>query len=182
VTFNRRDSDGFAQGREVASDIDDLIRYVRTHADTLNINKDRLCLWSASGGVPFAVRAALHDAPAFVRCSVAYYGPMDLLSYRRIVNPEATDETLREFSPISHLEKSLGKVAPLLIVKAAADTPAINESIDEFVQKATVQNVPVELVTYPTGHHAFDINNDDDRSREIIKQTLEFMKKYLDKQ
>jgi hypothetical protein len=37
-------------------------------------------------------------------------------------------------------------------------------------------DVPIELLNHPTGEHAFDVRNDDARSREIIGRTLEFIR------
>jgi hypothetical protein len=36
-------------------------------------------------------------------------------------------------------------------------------------------NLTIEGVNHPTGHHGFDIEDNNERSREIIKQTIEFI-------
>jgi hypothetical protein len=54
-----------------------------------------------------------------------------------------------------------------------------NESIDEFVQIASERSIQITLMNHPTGEHAFDILNDDVRSREIIKATLAFLHEHL---
>jgi hypothetical protein len=48
-----------------------------------------------------------------------------------------------------------------------------------FVDTAIARNAPLTLMIHPTGVHGFDNQNDDDRSREIIKAALEFMKSHL---
>ena len=51
--------------------------------------------------------------------------------------------------------------------------------IDEFVQLAIANNVPITFMNHPEGMHAFDMLNDNERSREIIRATLEFIKVHL---
>jgi hypothetical protein len=48
-----------------------------------------------------------------------------------------------------------------------------------FVQEALARNLPLELMTHPTGQHALDILDDDERSRKIIERTLAFLKRRL---
>jgi acetyl esterase/lipase len=55
----------------------------------------------------------------------------------------------------------------------------LNQDLDDFVETARGANVPMEYVAYEEGIHGFDVYQDTAESREIIKQTLEFMKGYL---
>jgi hypothetical protein len=41
------------------------------------------------------------------------------------------------------------------------------------------RGIEVELLIHPTGVHAFDLRNDDEHSREIIQQTLQFIQNRL---
>ena len=69
-----------------------------------------------------------------------------------------------------------------MIVHAGKDfVPHTNESIDEFVSEAVVQNIPITLIIHSEGVHAFDINTDNELTRQIIKNTLEFWKFHLNK-
>jgi hypothetical protein len=34
-------------------------------------------------------------------------------------------------------------------------------------------------MVHPTGHHGFDTLDNDEKSKEIVKRTLEFLKTYL---
>lgn len=52
-------------------------------------------------------------------------------------------------------------------------------SYDEFVAVASERNIPFTLMNHPTGEHAFDLLNDDARSREIIRATLAFLSEHL---
>jgi acetyl esterase/lipase len=178
VTFNRRPPARLTALAEAASDVDTLLAWVQAEGATRGIDITRLCLWCCSAGVPYGMRAALSDAPG-IRCVVAYYGMLDLRQLRADVAPQITDETLRAYSALASLEETNGHLPPTLIVKAARDTPAINDSIDRFVATAQSLNAPIESHTHETGQHAFDILDDDDRSRALIHCTLDFIREHL---
>jgi len=91
---------------------------------------------------------------------------------------ELTEDEVQEFSATTYLEYAEG-LAPMLIAKAGIDYPALNASIDHFIEEASAKNVALDYMIHPGGQHAFDILDDVARSREIIKRTLEFMKTYL---
>jgi acetyl esterase/lipase len=55
----------------------------------------------------------------------------------------------------------------------------LNDALDRFAAKALAANLPVTIVNHPSGPHAFDIFDDSDASREIIRQMLAFMRFHL---
>ena len=71
------------------------------------------------------------------------------------------------------------KIAPLFLVKAGRDRAFLNEALDEFVRVAIERNVALTFMNHPAGEHGFDILNDDARTREIIRATLEFVHEHL---
>ena len=166
VTFNHRSSENFQKLSDVRSDIEDLVRYVRGHARDLNVDRDRLCLWFFSGSGPH-LRLAMGENTNFVRCLVAYY-PL-------LAAPPGTKDQI-EYSSVEQLTRNAPRVPPILIVKARGDGPVLNSLIDEFRKAASAARVPLVYLEHPTGGHAFDILNDDDTSRKIIRQTLEFIR------
>ena len=176
VTFNHRSPDEHLSLRDVAGDVDDLVKYVREQAEELQIDRDRLAIWAGSAGVPLGVWAALPGNPAFVKCLVAYYGPLDLQPLKAAW--ELTEDSVHEFSATSYLEYA-GSLAPMLIAKAGLDYPELNASIDHFIKEASERNLALDYMIHPRGQHAFDILDDDARSHEIIKRTLEFFKTHL---
>jgi acetyl esterase/lipase len=179
VNFNHRATERLTRVRDAASDVANLIGYVRYNADDLDIDENRLCIWAFSAGMPLGMWAALRDAPSYVRCIVAYYGIMDLQPARDVLPGDIPEETLRDFSALYYLEKYGSKIAPTFIAKAALDSPRLNATIDRFVEEAQRQGASVELMTHPQGHHGFDVLDDNDRSREIIQRTLEFVREGL---
>ncbi len=176
VTFTHRFF-GFDQLEQAADDIAAAIAYVRDHADELNIDANRLCLWAFSGGGPF-LADALREQPTFIRCLIAYYTVMDLrpLASEEELADSATSETLRRFSPVAAV-KTMSKLSmPVLVARAGQDHPALNTSLDAFVEAALAANAPLDVLNHPAGNHAFDTRNDDARTREIISHTLAFIR------
>jgi hypothetical protein len=68
----------------------------------------------------------------------------------------------------------------MLVARAGQDHPFLNDALDRFVREALVQNAPLDLLNHREGRHAFDILDDDARSREIISRTLEFLQAHLE--
>jgi len=177
VTLNHR-FHGPGALADAAGDVAAAVAHVRSHAEELGVDADRVALWAFSGGGPF-LAAPLREQWPFVRAIVAYYAVLDL----QVPPPGAagglTDETRREFSPILHLAAAGEKTPPLLVARAGRDNEWLNATIDRFVQEAVARNVALELMTHPAGRHGFDVLDDDDRSREIIARTLDFLKRRL---
>lgn len=177
IAFDHSSSEGRTQIQRVVAEIRSLMATVQREGEQLGIDTTRTCIWSGSAGVPFGFVAAL-DQPS-VRCQVAFYGPMDLRVDESRTAGEAAVDDLAEYSPITQLERRRGAIPPLFIAKAALDRPGINDSIDAFVRRAEELGAQVQLEIHAEGRHAFDILDDDDRSREVIQASLAFMRAHL---
>jgi hypothetical protein len=64
---------------------------------------------------------------------------------------------------------------PMFIARAGLDDASLNAGLDRFVQLALKNNVTIEVLNHATGHHGFDIEDDNTRSREILKRTIAFL-------
>jgi len=65
-----------------------------------------------------------------------------------------------------------------------AATPRPSRTMREMVMMPVVYRVPgmdnaITFANHPSGVHGFDNQNDDNRSREIIRSVLAFMKSHL---
>jgi dienelactone hydrolase len=89
---------------------------------------------------------------------------------------ELGEEVSREFSPTHHLKNSTLNPPPMLVVKAGLDKAIFNDSIDEFIHAGLSRNLTLDVMTHPAGHHAFDVMDDNERSRVIIQRTVDFFK------
>jgi acetyl esterase/lipase len=177
VTFNHRSTQGFRSLSDASDDVSDLIDYVLENDRDLGVDSDRLCIWTCSAGPPFALLRALEEAPKFIKCLVSLYGLMDLQHLRAALSEEISNETLKTYSPVTHLQD--GPSPAMLIAKAGVDQIELNDSIDRFVATATAGNYELDFMTHPHGHHGFDVLDDDARSRTIVKRALDFMAEHL---
>jgi dipeptidyl aminopeptidase/acylaminoacyl peptidase len=80
---------------------------------------------------------------------------------------------------VTALDAENPDVPPLFLARAGRDHPALLEGADTFVRKAQERGVNLRVVDHPSGQHGFDTRDDDERSREIIRETLEFFVRHL---
>ncbi|MBA2732567.1 MAG: alpha/beta hydrolase [Acidobacteria bacterium] len=175
VTFNHRFYSWNNLG-EPQSDVNDLVAYVRNNAESLGVDKDRIILWAFSGGT-LLLSQSLRDAPPHIRCMISYYGVLDLQDLRKRIPATIADETLNPLSPLHALTNSKNKLPPMLVARAGLDAD-LNGGVDRFVQAALAKNATIDFSNHPVGQHGFDILDDNQRTREIIKQTLEFIREH----
>ncbi|HEY1352870.1 MAG TPA: prolyl oligopeptidase family serine peptidase [Ktedonobacteraceae bacterium] len=188
VTFNHRSTQLLHRVHEAAADVDDLLHYVCAHSHELGIDPRRLGIWTCSAGSYLGLRTALRAAPGLIRCAVSYYGVVDL----QVFFPASQDattraggswaqpdaETFQEFAATTYLRQG-NPIPPLLIVRAGLDSPALNAGIDELLRVAVERNLDITFLNHATGHHAFEILDDNERSREIMRTTRTFLQTHL---
>jgi acetyl esterase/lipase len=178
VTFTHRLGYPKTMLAEGAADVADAIAYVRANADALGVDRERICLAAYSAGGPM-LSMAMRDGPPYVRCLVAFYAFMDV-QQSELHRQHETPETIRSHSPITHLGTDAARIPPLFIARAGRDEiPTLNDSTDRFVREALARNVTIDVANHPQGVHGFDNQTDDERSREIIRRVLDFMKTHL---
>ncbi len=177
VTFTHRLEYPNKSLENAAQDVRAAIDYTRINAGKYNVDKDRICLIAFSAGGPLLSLAMRGETP-FVRCLVGFYAFMDIQQsdYRKT----ETVETLKAFSPITYLQNDANKIPPMFIARAGHDeVPTMDDSIDRFVKEALARNIPLTFANHPQGVHGFDNQNDDERSREIIRNAIAFMQIHL---
>ncbi|HSB10098.1 MAG TPA: hypothetical protein VLM38_11485 [Blastocatellia bacterium] len=137
---------------EAEADTSSLVEYVRASAAKLNVDENKILIWACSANGRVGTKIVMEERP-YISAAVFYYAVCN------------APPLLRE--------------VPLFIARAGLDNPSLNQALDGFAQAAIAQGLSVSFVNYPDGHHAFDLLDDTDQSREIIKQTIEFMKFHL---
>ena len=167
---------------ESGSDVLDLIAYVRAHAGELHIAPDRLCLQFFSAGGP-ASSVVLRDPQPYLRCVVLYYPYLDLEHMRvksifRDAYPAAKVDSLLRYSPAEALTgENAQRLPPLFLARAGRDQiPGLNGSIERFMRRAIENNVTIDFAIHREGQHGFEFTNHDERSRQIIRESLAFVR------
>jgi acetyl esterase/lipase len=162
------------------SDLNDAINYVRTNADALNVDKDRIALVAFSAGGPL-LSVVMRDTPPYIRGLVSIYGFLDIQQSEMHRRGVGDAEILKKYSPISFLAQNETKLPPIFVARAGLDEiPGLNNAADRFVAEALSKNVNVEVMNHSKGIHGFDNQTNDERSREIIRRALDFLRSNLE--
>ena len=132
-------------------DLDALIAHLAANAASLGIDRERIALYAGSGNVYRALPLVQSPKQTTIKAAVMYYGSAQVTEFRRDL--------------------------PILMVRAGLDRPPVNRAITELVTLASTQNAPVTLLNYPGGHHAFEIVDDEDATRDVIDSTIDFVKR-----
>jgi acetyl esterase/lipase len=163
--------------REPATDVHAALQYMRDHAAALDIDENRIGLWSCSGNVPTALSVLMRkNASGYVRCAVLSYGYMldaegatgvaDAAGQFGFVNPCAGQSV-----------EDLPHDIPLFLARAGHDQmPRLNETLDRCIAKGLACNLPVTFVNHANGPHAFDLFHDTETSREVVRGMLAFLR------
>jgi hypothetical protein len=168
----------YRTGPDPAADTGAVLEHLRTRGGTLGIDAARLGLWACSSHVPNALGQVM-DRSQSIACAVLCYGFMldldgatGVADARRslpFANPSA-GKTVDDLPPD----------VPLFIARAGRDVnPGLNDSIDRFLSHAVRRNLPVTFVNHPAGPHAFDLDDDSDTTRAIVKGILTFLRLQL---
>ncbi len=132
-------------------DFDALVAHLASNAASLGVDRERIAVYAGSGNVFRALPLLQNPRQTTIKAAVMYYGSAQVTEFRRDL--------------------------PLLFVRAGLDRPPVNRAITELVTQASNQNAPVMLLSYPGGHHAFEIVDDEDATRDAIDSTIDFVKR-----
>jgi len=159
-------------------DLFELLAHLRAHAAELGIDDRRLGIWSCSGNVPMALALLMREPETF-RCAALLYGLMlDLDGHTAVADFWAR---FGRTSPAAgRTVNDLPGGVPLLVARAGRDqTPGLNPTLDRFVAAAVTRDLPLTLINHAGAPHAFDLDDDSDASRRVIRQILGFLELHL---
>ena len=132
-----------------AADFRLLVAYLEHHGAEHGI--DGIAVYAGSGNVYAAFPAVEDPALTSIKAAVMYYGT----------------------APVQQFRLDL----PILYVRAGLDRPPVNESIGKLAALAVSQNAPVTFLNYSGGHHGFEGTDFNDATRQVILDTVEFVKR-----
>jgi dienelactone hydrolase len=131
-----------------AADFRLLIKRLEEHGAELGIGP--IAVYAASGNVSAAFPVLEDPGMTAVKAAVIYYGTGRVDTFRLDL--------------------------PVLYVRAGLDRPPVNEAITALASRAVAQNAPLTLLNYAGGHHGFEALDDSDTTRDVIAETLAFVK------
>ena len=163
--------------RNPLADAHALLRHVRDNAAALGLDESRIGVWACSGHGPVALSVLISDR-RLTCAALVYPYLMDLDGSTAVAEAQKMwrFDNACEGRSIDELPADL----PIFIVRAGKDQmPRLNEALDRFVAGSLAKNLPLSLVNYARGEHGFDLTNDSEGSREIIRNTLAFLRQWL---
>jgi hypothetical protein len=149
-----------------ATDALAVLAHVRENAAALGIDANRIGVWAGSGNVPVALSVLMQGN---VRCGALCYGFMlDLDGATGVAQAAAQ---FHFANPVAGRSvEDLPQETALFLARAGQDQFAgLNPSLDAFAAVALRRNP-----------HAFDIMDDSNASRAVIRAIVEFMKSSLE--
>jgi acetyl esterase/lipase len=164
---------------EPAADVHAVLDHVRQNAASLDIHANRIAVWACSGNAPTALSVLMEGDRAWLKCAV--------LLYPYMLDGEGSThvaDAARQFGFVSPCAgKSVGDLPrdiPLFIARAGHDQmPGLNDALDRCTADALARNLPITVVNHSEAPHAFDLFDDSDASREIIRRVLAFLQFHL---
>ena len=138
---------------QARTDIRDVFQYLRASGAKLGIDSRRLGAWVCSANVFPGLPYLMEESDSGVLCAVVYYGWADPKKFRRDL--------------------------PVFVARAGRDSPRLNEGLERLVSRALAAGAPWALVNAPDSHHAFDVLDETDESRRIVRATLAFFAEFL---
>jgi hypothetical protein len=165
--------------QDPVADLDTAISYLQQNAAALGLDENRFGIWAGSGNVPTALARLMRRPNLSFRAAVLCYGFMlDFAGSNAVANAAKSVGFANPAAgkSVDELPNDLG----LMIVRAGRETlPGLNDSIDRFATAAIARNLPITVVNHATGPHAFDIVDDTELSREIVRAMLAFLRFHL---
>lgn len=128
--------------------LDSVLVTLTRRGAALGIDGDNVVLWAGSANTSTGTPVALEGHRPSIHGYILYYGS------GRVSAPRID--------------------VPVFIARAGLDAVALNQSLDSLTSQLTTAGVPVTLVNYPGGSHAFDIRDSTAMTARVIDQTLDF--------
>ena len=149
------------------------------HALLRQLDERPVGAWARSGNGALALSLLLRATPVRLRCVVLHYSyTLDLDGDSVVANAASMFHFVNGCA--GQTLDDMRTDVPLFMSRAGADQfPGLNHALDRFVAAARKRDVPLTLVEHPTGPHAFDLFEDSETSRNIIRQSVEFLVSHL---
>ncbi len=139
------------RSESVEQDFGKLVAYLTEKGAEMGVDSAAIAVYAGSGNVSQALPLVEHPSQTAVKAAVMYYGGAQIAEYRRDL--------------------------PVLFVRAGLDRPDLNRAIAAMATLAVTQNAPFTLVNHHSGYHGFETANDDDATRQVMEQTIDFVKR-----
>ena len=161
------------------SETDSLIYFLKKNAEDYNIDMNNLCVFGASANT-LAAQSLMQNDDYSIKCAVLNYGILLTPDQKYYAEIDSTANMLgfyfSDLRPISKIPENI----PMLVTRAGKDRfQIVKNTTDYFVAEAMRSNAQLTFINYSDGQHDFDVLDDTEISKLIIRQTVDFMKTHL---
>jgi len=180
VPYDKRYPRGAAGVNTGTIDMLALLTFLRYHAADYNIDPERIVIWGYSAGGGLLTPFLRGDKPG-VRAWVGYYSIADFSPYMADA-PADQRERAKAASAAAIVEATdVTKLPPMFMVRAGLDDVRLNEGIDQLAAAAIKKNAALTFINYADGQHGFDVFDDKERSRDIMRETFTWIREQVGK-
>ena len=178
VTFNYRYT-GLPDLEASLSDIRSALDYLHRNCEQFNLDPERTFLWffSGSGLLLQPLLTGVHDQ---VRGVLLYYPILNLPTNEKEAH-DLSPDYVRRFSSETTFDPEFFRHVPIFIAAPGTEDAGYKHAIAHLVHAALDADLTLELVTYPHGHHGFDLVDPGEYTRYIISRSLAFLEKHRNK-
>ncbi|MFI8348091.1 dienelactone hydrolase family protein [Streptomyces sp. NPDC085596] len=141
-----------------AEDVSAAVELVRAHP---RVDGDRVALWFFSGGGPLAA-PWLSAPPPWLRCLAVNYPMLEPLP------GHGTDGD--RFRPAAAV-RGAGDL-PVILTRAGLEDPALDATVERFLDAAAECGASVEVVAAPHCHHGFETLDHTTEARAAVREAM----------
>ena len=146
---------------EAIEDARDLIRWLRSNADTFNLDPNKITLGGAAGGAYLALLATMPKAKSLPPVDGFDCHPQALILFSTLINTAAKGpaherfpdaKTAKRLSPTQLIRR---KLPPMLFFHGKSDRITPFEEVDKFRRRMRWRGNACELVHFERADHSF---------------------------
>ncbi|MBO8160505.1 MAG: alpha/beta hydrolase [Thermosipho sp. (in: Bacteria)] len=176
----------FYEIEHLLNDFGNALNFLVKNAKELEIDVNNISLMGLSAGGHLTLYFVVTKNPE-VKNVVAYYSPTDLLdiwksnslfarfavstTLKRL--PNKSKKVYEKYSPINYVKKDL---PPILLVHGLKDSVIPYISSVKMYKKLRSYKNSSKLLLHPEGDHGFEFVLKDDKTKEILRKTVMFLR------
>jgi len=157
-----------------ADDVHALLGYLRANAGSLGIDDRRIGLFATSANVSVALSALMGDPK--IACAAFLYG----YTFEAPGSTAFADASKQ----YGYVDATAGRTIdelpteiPMCVIRAGLEQfPGVNAALDHFAASALARNMPLTFVNHATGAHGFDVDDNREAARRVVRQLVEFLR------
>lgn len=148
---------------DMLTDVEDALTYIHRHADSLQIDKNRIGVMGFSAGGHLTMMSFTHNRTAFKPAFLCPIYPVVTMSDKRYTHPRSRRGALgvwRQWNKAMQdslsIEKHIPADCPPVFLVNCVDDPIVKYRNSELLDSAlTANNIPHTYLQYRTGGHGF---------------------------